>query len=99
MGRRDATGAFHLQLAAAAEELPANLALPCHFFSNSLADRQLHDDKPPTMSAIGSLVFCLDCGNLLDTSAGKEKDQGSEKAILTCEVCGARCRGMRFASR
>jgi DNA-directed RNA polymerase I subunit RPA12 len=48
------------------------------------------------MSAIGSLVFCLDCGNLLDTAAGKEKDHGSEKAILTCEVCGARCRGMRL---
>lgn len=34
------------------------------------------------MSAIGSLVFCTDCGNLLDGSSG------DEKAILTCEVCG-----------
>jgi DNA-directed RNA polymerase subunit M/transcription elongation factor TFIIS len=40
------------------------------------------------MSAIGSLVFCTDCGNLLDGSAGKQN------AILTCQVCGASCRGM-----
>ncbi|KAF2688172.1 DNA-directed RNA polymeras-like protein I subunit [Lentithecium fluviatile CBS 122367] len=38
------------------------------------------------MSAIGSLVFCTDCGNLLDGSAGKQN------AILTCQVCGASCR-------
>ncbi|ORX95787.1 hypothetical protein BCR34DRAFT_607841 [Clohesyomyces aquaticus] len=36
------------------------------------------------MAAIGSLVFCTDCGNLLDGSAGKED------AILTCQVCGAK---------
>ncbi|KAK5016614.1 DNA-directed RNA polymerase I core subunit rpa12 [Cryomyces antarcticus] len=35
------------------------------------------------MSAIGSLVFCTDCGNLLDGSAG------DAKALLLCEVCGA----------
>ncbi|KAF2102945.1 hypothetical protein NA57DRAFT_52486 [Rhizodiscina lignyota] len=35
------------------------------------------------MSAIGSLVFCTDCGNLLDGSGG------DEKAILLCDVCGA----------
>ena len=39
------------------------------------------------MSAIGSLVFCTDCGNLLDTG------DGEENAILVCEVCGARCKG------
>ncbi|KAF2423554.1 hypothetical protein EJ08DRAFT_652681 [Tothia fuscella] len=38
------------------------------------------------MSAIGSLVFCNDCGNLLD-SAG-----GDSNAILSCEVCGAKCK-------
>ncbi|KAF1939062.1 DNA-directed RNA polymeras-like protein I subunit [Clathrospora elynae] len=38
------------------------------------------------MSAIGSLVFCTDCGNLLDSSAGKQN------AILTCAVCGASCK-------
>lgn len=38
------------------------------------------------MSAIGSLVFCTDCGNLLDGSAGKQN------AILTCQICGASCR-------
>lgn len=32
------------------------------------------------MSAIGSLVFCSDCGNLLDTTSGNEK--------LVCEQCG-----------
>jgi DNA-directed RNA polymerase I subunit RPA12 len=35
------------------------------------------------MSAIGSLVFCTDCGNLLDGSAGKQN------VVLTCTVCGA----------
>ncbi|KAJ9644468.1 DNA-directed RNA polymerase I core subunit rpa12 [Coniosporium apollinis] len=35
------------------------------------------------MSAIGSLVFCTDCGNLLDGSTG------DEKAVLICGVCGA----------
>ncbi|KAF2275547.1 uncharacterized protein EI97DRAFT_459022 [Westerdykella ornata] len=38
------------------------------------------------MAAIGSLVFCTDCGNLLDGSAGKQN------AILTCQVCGASCK-------
>lgn len=35
------------------------------------------------MSAIGSLVFCTDCGNLLPAS------KGSSKNILQCECCGA----------
>lgn len=39
------------------------------------------------MAAIGSLVFCTDCGNLLDGGAGKQN------AILTCRVCGAQCKG------
>ena len=34
------------------------------------------------MAAIGSLVFCTACGNLLDGSSG------NAKAILVCEVCG-----------
>ncbi|KAF2019993.1 DNA-directed RNA polymeras-like protein I subunit [Aaosphaeria arxii CBS 175.79] len=38
------------------------------------------------MAAIGSLVFCTDCGNLLDGSAGKQN------AILLCAVCGASCK-------
>ncbi|KZF23288.1 DNA-directed RNA polymerase I polypeptide [Xylona heveae TC161] len=38
------------------------------------------------MSAIGTLVFCNDCGNLLDGSIG------DPKSILTCDVCGAQCR-------
>lgn len=40
-----------------------------------------------TMSAIGSLVFCTDCGNLLPAS------KGSSKNILQCECCGAENRG------
>ena len=35
------------------------------------------------MAAIGSLVFCTDCGNLLDETEGKED------ATLKCDVCGA----------
>lgn len=41
-----------------------------------------------TMAAIGSLVFCSDCGNLLPST------KGSEKNILSCECCGAENRGM-----
>ncbi|SMQ53859.1 unnamed protein product [Zymoseptoria tritici ST99CH_1A5] len=33
------------------------------------------------MAAIGSLVFCTDCGNLLENNTGR-------KALLTCDVCG-----------
>ena len=39
------------------------------------------------MTAIGSLVFCTDCGDLLDGSTG------DKKAILICNVCGARNEG------
>ncbi|KAK4181843.1 putative DNA-directed RNA polymerase subunit [Triangularia setosa] len=35
------------------------------------------------MSAIGSLVFCTDCGNLLPAS------QGNVKNLLICDCCGA----------
>lgn len=34
------------------------------------------------MAAIGSLVFCTACGNLLDGPAG------DKKAVLVCELCG-----------
>ncbi|OBT43458.1 hypothetical protein VE00_06180 [Pseudogymnoascus sp. WSF 3629] len=34
------------------------------------------------MSAIGSLVFCTDCGNLLDSSTG------DANTLLTCACCG-----------
>lgn len=39
------------------------------------------------MSAIGSLIFCTDCGNLLRESTG------DANAILHCTVCGARNKG------
>lgn len=39
-----------------------------------------------TMAAIGSLVFCTDCGNLLETNT-------SRKTFLTCDVCGAQNKG------
>ncbi|KAK1766810.1 hypothetical protein QBC33DRAFT_559537 [Phialemonium atrogriseum] len=35
------------------------------------------------MAAIGSLIFCTDCGNLLPAS------KGTAKNILHCECCGA----------
>ena len=40
------------------------------------------------MAAIGAMVFCTDCGNLLEPS------KGEENAILACDVCGARNKGM-----
>lgn len=39
------------------------------------------------MAAIGTLVFCTDCGNLLDGSSG------DDKALLTCDVCGTLNKG------
>ncbi|KAL8699894.1 MAG: hypothetical protein Q9224_001214 [Gallowayella concinna] len=36
------------------------------------------------MTAIGSLVFCTDCGNLLDGASG------DRKVMITCEVCGTK---------
>lgn len=47
---------------------------------------------PKAMAAIGSLVFCTDCGNLLDGSSG------DEKAILKCDVCGTENRGVAPAT-
>ena len=49
-----------------------------------------HQQHHSRMAAIGSLVFCTDCGNLLDGSAGKQK------VVLTCTVCGANCKGRRI---
>lgn len=40
------------------------------------------------MAAIGSLVFCTDCGNLLDSFSG------DAKAMLSCDVCGALNKGL-----
>jgi DNA-directed RNA polymerase I subunit RPA12 len=39
------------------------------------------------MAAIGSLVFCIDCGNLLPAS------KGTERNVLSCECCGAENKG------
>lgn len=39
------------------------------------------------MSAIGSLVFCTDCGNLLDSSTG------DANTLLTCACCGTENQG------
>lgn len=41
------------------------------------------------MSAVGSLVFCTDCGNLLDSSTG------NKNTILVCDCCGAENKGLR----
>jgi len=44
-------------------------------------------DRAHEMSAIGSLIFCTDCGNLLQES------RGDVNTIIVCDVCGARNRG------
>ncbi|KAF2458909.1 transcription factor S-II-domain-containing protein [Lineolata rhizophorae] len=38
------------------------------------------------MAAIGSLLFCLECGNLLDAASSNKND------TLKCDVCGATCK-------
>lgn len=38
------------------------------------------------MAAIGSLVFCTDCGNLLDPNP-------SRKEFILCELCGTQNKG------
>ena len=43
-----------------------------------------------SMAAIGTLVFCTACGNLLDASSG------NAKAILTCNQCGTENQGKRM---
>lgn len=40
------------------------------------------------MSAIGSLVFCTACGNLLESSTG------NKNTILVCDCCGAENKGL-----
>lgn len=39
------------------------------------------------MAAIGSVVFCTDCGNLLPAT------KGTERNVLSCECCGAENKG------
>jgi DNA-directed RNA polymerase subunit M/transcription elongation factor TFIIS len=41
------------------------------------------------MSAVGSLVFCTDCGNLLESSTGNKNN------VLTCDCCGAENQGQK----
>ncbi|KAK3318402.1 hypothetical protein B0H66DRAFT_516616 [Apodospora peruviana] len=45
------------------------------------------------MAAIGSLIFCITCGNLLPVS------KGSQKNILHCDCCGADNRGEQSPSQ
>lgn len=40
------------------------------------------------MAAIGTLVFCTDCGNLLPAT------KGTQRNVLHCECCGAENRGL-----
>lgn len=40
------------------------------------------------MAAIGSLVFCTDCGNLLEPNTVHSK-------YINCDVCGTRNEGMK----
>ncbi len=44
--------------------------------------------KIVAMAAIGSLVFCTDCGNLLEGSSG------NKDVFLICDVCGTKNRGV-----
>ncbi|PQE22455.1 hypothetical protein CJF31_00001347 [Rutstroemia sp. NJR-2017a BVV2] len=44
------------------------------------------------MSAVGSLVFCTDCGNLLESSTG------NKNSILVCDCCGAENKGLSQCS-
>lgn len=70
------------------------LEIPATIISHILYFYEIHPKlttTSPTMSAIGSLVFCTDCGNLLDGSAGKQN------VVLTCTVCGANCKGRRMS--
>ena len=41
------------------------------------------------MAAIGSMVFCTDCGNLLPAT------KGTEQNVLSCECCSAENKGLR----
>ena len=52
-----------------------------------LSQKSFAHEHTAIMSAIGSLVFCTDCGNLLDATSGKQN------AILVCQICGASCKG------
>lgn len=48
-----------------------------------------HFNYDDAMAAIGSLVFCTDCGNLLPST------KGSERNTLSCECCGAENKGLQ----
>lgn len=43
---------------------------------------------PPPAHAIGTLLFCRDCGNLLEPSSG------DPNMILNCDCCGAANKGI-----
>jgi RNA polymerases M/15 Kd subunit len=67
---------------------PSRLALqPPTIILNDRDSTEIARTCSPTMSAIGSLVFCNDCGNLLESSTG------DLNATLTCEVCHNTCKG------
>lgn len=74
---------------------------PCPVFScaaisgrkRSRALPSKHNTTQVKMSAVGSLVFCTDCGNLLDASTGNKNN------VLTCDCCGAENQGTKVLSR
>lgn len=47
------------------------------------------DGAPVSMSVVGSLIFCVDCGNLLDSVAGKH---------ISCGDCQREYESERFAN-
>ncbi len=52
--------------------------------SRSSLDRVARENT--AMAAIGSLVFCTDCGNLLEPNTGR-------KAYIQCDLCGMQNKG------
>jgi hypothetical protein len=43
------------------------------------------------MAAIGSLVFCTDCGNLLEPNTGRT-------AYIQCDLCGTQNKGKNYST-
>lgn len=62
-------------------------AMNFHLQASQIQTQDTHPQPHQhNMTAIGSLVFCTDCGNLLESNTGR-------KAYLTCDVCGTQNKG------
>lgn len=66
-----------------------NQTIPCEGLQICFLSCAIKLQYPLTkMSVIGSLVFCTDCGNLLEPS------KGIKDSILKCECCGTENKGL-----